>query len=120
MKLMASQRAIDKQLPFILIKIALATPWYKTYSSVIKRTSRKTIKYAFVTHNKTDFSSPTENKQTPSDISKYFDNVRSAYFFNLAEALKVIDPELITDLMIEQEVMRKRQNLSFRHLSCVG
>ena len=62
--------------------------------------------FAFVTHNTSDFSLPNGNQKKPHpDFAAYFDqsDVSSSYYINLAEALRDISPDLVSDLMVEQE-----------------
>ena len=74
----------------------------------------KTTRYAFVTHNTSDFSKPNGNQKEPHpDIDGFFDTPLSSYFISLAEAIKRVSPRLVTELMIEQEDWEEEP----RHLS---
>ena len=62
------------------------------------------IRFAFVTHNTKDFSHVGVNNKLPHpDIAACFSRVKSLYFTTLGEALRRVQPELLSDLMIEQE-----------------
>lgn len=115
MKLKASQRAIDKVAPFHLNKNSFNDALIlETYLEVISRRKQRNVYCAFVTHNKHDFSNPTGNQKEPHpQLCKYFDKNKSAYYINLAEALQAISPELITELMVDQEDFEEAP----RHLS---
>lgn len=60
-------------------------------------------RFAFITHNKNDFSSPTDERLPHPDITHFFTKVKSLYSTNLGETLRKIEPELVTDLMMEAE-----------------
>lgn len=55
----------------------------------------------FVTHNKADFGAQNARLPHP-DIAGTFSRVKSLYFINLAEALRRVDPSMVTELMWEQ------------------
>ena len=59
---------------------------------------------AFVTHNTKDFSQPGTNEKLPhADIAEFFFQIKSRYYINLAEALRRVEPALVSDLIVEQE-----------------
>jgi hypothetical protein len=60
-------------------------------------------RFAFVSHNRSDFSLPNGNQKLPHpDIAAGFSRIKSLYFINLGECLRRIEPSLVTDLMWEQ------------------
>lgn len=60
-------------------------------------------RFAFVTHNKSDFSITNGNQKLPhTDFSKKFSKIRSMYFIDLAELLKRVDSETFNELIWEQ------------------
>ena len=70
-------------------------------------------RFAFITHNIKDFSHPAANNKLPHpDVAACFSRVRSMYFITLGEALRRIQPEQFTDLMIEQEWMEEPRRLT--------
>lgn len=104
-KLRAAQRAIDGRAPFHRqrnsINDAILIETYADFACA-KRTPG--IRFAFVTHNTKDFSHVGVNNKLPHpDIAAYFSRIKSLYFVTLGEALRRIQPELLSDLLIEQE-----------------
>ncbi len=104
-KLRAAQRAIDGRAPFHRqrnsIHDAILIETYADFACA-KRTPG--IRFAFVTHNTKDFSHVGVNNKLPHpDIAACFSRVKSLYFTTLGEALRRVQPELLSDLMIEQE-----------------
>ena len=66
-----------------------------------------------MTHNTKDFSHPTASNTLPHpDIAACFSRVKSLYFISLAQALRRIEPELVSDLMLEQEWTEEPRRLS--------
>jgi hypothetical protein len=112
-KLRAAQRAIDKRAPFhrqrngiddaILIEV---------YADVVGAKATGT-RFAFVTHNTKDFSHPNASNKLPHpDMAACFSRVRSMYFITLGEALRRVQPEQFSDLMMEQEWMEEPRRLT--------
>ncbi|WP_137860890.1 PIN domain-containing protein [Variovorax sp. 3P27G3] len=61
-------------------------------------------RFAFVTHNKNDFSIANGNNKLPHfDIAHGFSKIKSMYFINLSDCLRRIDPTRVTNLMWELE-----------------
>jgi len=100
----AAQRAIDRRAPFhrqrnsindsILIEI---------YAEQLEDAAPR-VRYAFVTHNTKDFSGPIGDDRSPHpDIAKLFTKIKSLYSITLADILKRVAPELISDIVINQE-----------------
>lgn len=104
-KLRASQRAIDKQAPFHRNKNSFNDALIiETYIDCLRTKRSKDIRYAFVTHNTSDFSKPNGNQKEPHPhLIEFFDSPRSSYYINLAESIQRVSPELVTELMVEQE-----------------
>jgi hypothetical protein len=60
-------------------------------------------RFAFVSHNRSDFSLPNGNQKLPHpDIAGGFSRIKSLYFINLAECLRRIDPSMVSELVWEQ------------------
>ena len=60
-------------------------------------------RFAFVTHNRSDFSLPNGNQKLPHpDIAHAFSKIKSLYFINLAECLRRIDRSMVSELLFEQ------------------
>lgn len=104
-KLNAAQRAIDKKAPFHRQRNSINDSIIiETYISCIRDKNSVGNRFAFVTHNKNDFSRVNGNEKLPhEDIAIHFSKVKSKYFINLAEAIKRIEPELVTEIMIDEE-----------------
>lgn len=61
-------------------------------------------RFAFVTHNKNDFSLANGNQKLPHfDIAHGFSKIKSMYFINLSDCLRRIDPMRVTHLMWKLE-----------------
>ena len=119
--LRAAQRAIDKRAPFHLNKNSMADAvLMEIYSDCIKEKTTEWTQFAFVTHNKTDFSSINE-KLPHHDFEDCFftDDIdahvwvnESRYFIKLLDALRQFSPELVSDLEAEQEWEQTPRNLT--------
>jgi hypothetical protein len=103
-KALAAQRAIDRKAPFhrqrngigdaILIEI---------YADQV-RNATPGDRFVFVTHNINDFSDPNGNsKSAHPDLAGLFTKIKSLYLTSLAEAVKRVQPALVSDLMLEHE-----------------
>jgi hypothetical protein len=54
--------------------------------------------------NTKDFSDPgADNREPHPDLAAYFSKIESRYFISLSEALKRVEPALVSDLMLEEE-----------------
>jgi len=106
-KLNAATRAVEKRAPFHKNKNSFNDAIIiETYGAQLRESVKENEHFAFVTHNTADFSLPNGNQKNPHpDFTAYFDqsDVSSSYYINLAEALRDISPNLVSDLMIEQE-----------------
>ncbi len=84
----------------------------ETYFDALKA-GKAGERFAFVTHNKNDFSLPSGNQKFPhSDLVQGFSKIKSMYFINLAELLRRIDPSTVTELMWEQMWQQEPRGLS--------
>jgi hypothetical protein len=104
-KLRAAQRAIEKKAPFhhgrnevndaIILEI---------YADCVHDKNSKGVRFAFVTHNKNDFSEPNGDKRLPhADIAQLFSRVKSLYFISLKDALRKMKPSLLINSMAEED-----------------
>lgn len=102
-RLRAAQRAIEKKAPFHHGKNAMADAiLIETYADCIHDKSVSGLRFVFVTHNKSDFSIDHSNHKMPhSDFTNLFSRIKSLYFINLSEALRRVEPSLVTDIMFE-------------------
>lgn len=70
-------------------------------------------RFAFVTHNKKDFSLAAGNARMPhADIACLFSKIRSMYFVSLSDLLHRIDKALISELLMEQAWVVEPRGLS--------
>jgi hypothetical protein len=70
-------------------------------------------RFAFITHNKHDFSLMNGNQKLPhADFAASFSRIKSMYFINLAECLRRIDPMRVTYFMWEQEWSQEPRSLT--------
>lgn len=113
-KLCAAQRAIDRKAPFHREKNAMADAiLIETYAACLHNKPASGVRFAFVTHNKSDFSIQDGNHRTPhADFANLFSRVKSLYFINLPEALRRVEPSLVTDVMIEQSWAQEPRGLT--------
>jgi len=73
------------------------------YAECVRGKTPSGSRFAFVTHNKNDFSVVNGNQKLPHpDIADYFSRIKSLYFINLPELLRRIEPSLVSDVMLEQ------------------
>jgi hypothetical protein len=101
----AAQRAIKKQAPFHRDKNAMADAiLIEVYAECVRSNKApRGARFAFVTHNKNDFSIENGNQRLPHpDFASFFSRIKSFYFINLPEALRRIEPSLVRDVMFEQ------------------
>jgi hypothetical protein len=113
-KLRAAQRAIDKRAPFHRDRNSMADALIiETYAECVHAKATSGTRFAFVTHNKSDFSMVNGNEKLPhADIADYFSRIKSLYFINLAELLRRIEPSLVTDVMFELSWTQEPRGLS--------
>ena len=103
-KIKAAERALQKRAPCHhdnqnSVADALVLELY--FEAV--RAGERGERFAFVSHNRSDFSSPNGNQKLPHpDIAGGFSRIKSLYFINLAECLRRIDPSMVSELVWEQ------------------
>ncbi len=113
-KLRAAQRAIERRAPFHRQHNAIDDAiLIEMYADIVGEKSTAGFRFAFVTHNTKDFSHPDLDNRLPHpDIASYFSKIRSRYFTNLAEAIRRVQPALVSDLMLEQEWTEEPRRLT--------
>jgi len=113
-RLRAAQRAIEKRAPFHRGKNSMADAIViEMYGECVRDKTVPGVRFAFVTHNKTDFSIENGNHKLPHrDFADFFSRVKSLYFVNLAEALRRVEPSLVTDIMLEQSWTQEPRGLT--------
>ena len=104
--LRAAARAIEKRAPFHRDKNSMADALIiEVYGERVRSERVARTRFAFITHNKWDFSLVNGNHKLPHpDISDMFSKIKSMYFINLAEALRRVDPTVVTETMYEYSI----------------
>lgn len=112
--LRAAQRAIEKKAPFLRDKNAMADAIIiETYADCVGAKTAAGVRFAFVTHNKNDYSTELGNQKVPHpDLASFFSRIKSLYFINLPEALRRVEPALVTDIMLEQSWTQEPRGLT--------
>lgn len=113
-KIRAAQRAIDWKAPFHRGKNSINDALLlEMYKDAIQTRVKGRVRYAFVTHNTHDFSSLNGSQKLPHpDLAENFSQLRSLYFINLAEAIRRVNPSMVTELMIAAEDRYEARPLS--------
>lgn len=84
----------------------------ETYFEAVKA-GKAGERFAFVTHNKNDFSLQNGNQKLPhADIAGHFSKIKSMYFINLGECLRRIEPAVVSELVWEQTWEQEPRGLS--------
>jgi hypothetical protein len=102
-KLRAAQRAVERKAPFHHGKNSMADAIIiEIYADCIGDKTSVRNRFAFITHNKSDFSIENGNQKLPHpDLANLFSRVKSLYFISLPELLYRIKPSLVNDLILE-------------------
>jgi hypothetical protein len=113
-RLRAAKRAIEKKAPFHHDKNAMGDAiLIETYADCVRDKAASGVRFVFVTHNKNDFSIESGNHKLPHpDFSRFFSRIKSLYFINLPEALRRVEPSLVTDIMLEQAWTQEPRGLT--------
>jgi hypothetical protein len=113
-RLRAAQRAIEKKAPFHHDKNAMVDAiLIETYADCVRDKAALGLRFAFVTHNKRDFSIEYGNHKVPHpDCASLFSRIKSLYFINLPEALRRVEPSLVTDIMLEHSWTQEPRGLT--------
>jgi hypothetical protein len=102
-KLKAADRAINRKAPCHHDKNSMADALIiETYDECVGSKRAAGERFAFVTHNKSDFSVENGHHKLPhTDLKAMFSRIKSLYFVNLPEALRRVDPSFVTEVMFE-------------------
>ncbi len=113
-KLRAAQRAIDKRAPFHKQRNSIGDAiLIEVYTDVKGAKVTSGNHFAFISHNTSDFSHPSDNQKLPHpDIADCFSRAKSFYFITLSEALQHIQPEEFNNLMSELEWVEEPRGLT--------
>lgn len=80
------------------------------YTAQVKKGSGRE-RFAFVTHNKHDFSG-TDARLPHPDIASHFSKIKSLYYVNLSELLARIDPSAFSEIQWEQSWSEEPRGIS--------
>ena len=114
-KLRAAQRAIDKKAPFHRDKNAMADAIIiETYAECVrdKNSVREFALPLSRTTKATSASRMAITKMPHPDFAGLFSRIKSLYFINLPEALRRVEPSLVTDIMLEQSWTQEPRGLT--------
>ncbi|MBB5034115.1 PIN domain-containing protein [Prosthecobacter vanneervenii] len=112
-KLRAAERALAKKAPFHTQRNSMADAMLMEIYGDMLSAANRGLRFAFVTHNTKDFSHPNADHRLPHpDFSNYFSKIKSLYFIKLTEALKRVQPVMVSDLMMEHEWTEEPRQLS--------
>lgn len=105
MKARAAERALNGAAPFHRNKNSMGDAiLIETYAEALRAPAAKGTRFAFVTHNKHDFSLPDgDHKKPHPEFAPLFSKIRSLYCVTLADALRRVDASLLTEQMMMQE-----------------
>jgi len=107
-KIKAADRALHRRGPCHQDKNSIADAVIlETYFETVKSGAPRE-RFAFVTHNKHDFSAASGDDRMPhADIAAGFSKIRSMYFTNLSSCLQRVNPEFVSEILhmssIEEE-----------------
>ena len=112
-RLRAAQRGIEKRAPFHRGKNSMADAIIiETYAQYVGEKASAGTRFAFVTHNTSDFSVVDGNQRLPHpDFADAFSRLKSRYFINLPEALRRVEPSLVSEVMLEQSWSQEPRGL---------
>src|SRR5258708_14552635 len=94
---------MDRRAPFHRGRNSMADALIiEIYSECVSSSKSVGQRFAFVTHNKDDFSLEQGNRKLPhEDLRGMFSRIKSLYFINLVEALRRVDPSFVSETMFE-------------------
>lgn len=112
-KLRAAQRAVEKRAPFHKDKNSIGDAiLIEIYRDALGE-GRDEADFAFVTHNKHDFSNKAGDEREPHpDLTELFTSERSTYSLALGEVLNHYAPEWMEELNWEFEYHEEPRRLS--------
>jgi hypothetical protein len=113
-KVRAAERALAGRAPFHRSKNSMGDAiLIEIYSDTVSAVAAKGTRFAFVTHNKHDFSQPTGDHRKPHpDFAPLFSKIRSLYSVTLVDLLRRVDASLLTDQMMLEEWMDEPRSAS--------
>jgi hypothetical protein len=105
LRLRAAQRAIDRTAPFHKSKNSMGDAIIiETYGECVRASSARGHRFAFVTHNTSDFSHLGVDERKPHpDLAPLFSRVKSRYFVSMRSLLKTVSPVFVAEMTVERE-----------------
>jgi len=105
-KARAAERALASTAPFYRNRNSIADAIIiELYADAIADEKARGTRFAFVTHNKNDFSLPNGDHRKPHpDLAASFSKIRSLYCTSLVDALRRVDPRQLSDEMEIAEI----------------
>jgi hypothetical protein len=101
----AARRGIEQKAPFHRNRNGMADSIIiELYAECVSAKVERGTRFGLVTHNIHDFSTPNDHQEAPHpDIESLFSKIKSVYFIRLADAVKRVRPELVSEMMLEHE-----------------
>ena len=98
-KARAAERALSSTAPFHRGKNSIGDAVIiETFAEQMRGEKRDDVEFAFVTHNKLDFSADGgDHRQPHADLLPLFDGKRSKYWISLADLLNDLDGDLLAN-----------------------
>jgi hypothetical protein len=107
--LRAAQRALERKAPFIKERNLADAVIIESFADCAHGPASAGHRFAFVTHNKNDFSDPTGNQKNPHpEIAPIFTGRKVRYFISLAEALNWASPGSVEEFAFDFENQPRR------------
>jgi hypothetical protein len=110
-KLAAADRALQRKAPCHHDKNSMADAILLGIYAEAVRGGDKRERFAFVTHNKHDFSA-LDHRKPHDDIAGLFSKIKSLYFVNLSELFARIDPSAYSEIRYEQSWQQEPRSMS--------
>jgi hypothetical protein len=113
-KVRAADRALTARAPFHRQRNSMADAIIiESYAAIVGRPEPRGTRFSFVTHNTKDFSHTAANEKLPHpDIASFFSRIRSLYCIRLAEVLRRVDVDVVSEAMLESETVGEPRRLS--------
>jgi hypothetical protein len=113
LRVRAAHRALENKAPFHRNCNSMADAILVETYAIESRTKTRGVRYAFVTHNTKDFSSPQADARVPHPhLAPLFSKLRSLYFIKLTELLNRVDPTLVSEAFFEYSYEQEPRGLS--------
>ena len=114
LKLLAAQRAVEKKAPFHGGRNSMADAMLiEIYAGCVRDSAKAGMRFAFVTHNKNDFSVANGNRKLPHpDLATYFSRSSPSTSSTLPKRFAGVEPSLVSDLMLEHSWSQESRGLT--------